>query len=52
MHWYDHMNWGWGGGLMMIVWVVLIAAVIYWLIVPQTVTVISRQAQPESQWIS
>lgn len=29
---WGHMNWGWGGGLMMLVWVALIVAVIYWLI--------------------
>jgi putative membrane protein len=26
------MNWGWGGGIMMIFWVVLIVALIYWVI--------------------
>ncbi len=29
---WDHMNWGWGGGIMMIFWIGLITAVIYWLI--------------------
>jgi putative membrane protein len=32
MHWYDHMNWGWGGGLMMILWIVLLAALIFWIV--------------------
>lgn len=32
MHWCDHMNGGWGGGLMMILWLVLIAVIIYWII--------------------
>lgn len=29
---WDHMNWGWGGGIMMVFWVVLIIALIYWII--------------------
>lgn len=48
MHWYDHMNWGWGGGLMMIVWVVLIAAVIYWLIRAANRNGNQPTSQPES----
>ena len=32
MDWYDHMNWGWGGGFMMIFWIVLLAVLIYWII--------------------
>lgn len=32
MHWYDHMNWGWGGGLMMILWIVLLVAIIFWIV--------------------
>lgn len=30
MHWYNHMSWGWGGGLMMILWIVLLIALIFW----------------------
>jgi putative membrane protein len=26
------MNWGWGGGLMMILWIVLLGALIYWIV--------------------
>lgn len=26
------MNWGWGGGLMMILWIILLGALIYWII--------------------
>lgn len=29
MHWGDHMNWGWGGGIMMILWIILLAAAVY-----------------------
>lgn len=32
MHWYDHMNWGWGGGLMMILWILVLAALIFWIV--------------------
>jgi putative membrane protein len=32
MGWGNHMNWGWGGGLMMILWVVVIAALVYWFV--------------------
>jgi putative membrane protein len=28
----DHMSWGWGGGIMMILWMILIAALIYWVV--------------------
>jgi len=41
------MNWGWGGGLMMILWILVIAALIFWI-----VRAIQRngnqQYQPES----
>ncbi len=30
--WWDHMNWGWGGGFMMILWILLVAAIIYWVV--------------------
>ncbi|MDG5814978.1 SHOCT domain-containing protein [Chitinispirillales bacterium ANBcel5] len=30
--WHDHMWWGWGGVVMMILWIVLLAAIIYWII--------------------
>lgn len=26
------MNWGWGGGVMMILWMILLAALIYWIV--------------------
>ncbi len=28
----DHMNWGWGGGFMMILWIILLAVLIYWIV--------------------
>ena len=30
--WHDHMRWGWGGSVMMVLWIVLIAVLIYWII--------------------
>ncbi|KMQ49858.1 hypothetical protein CHISP_3211 [Chitinispirillum alkaliphilum] len=30
--WHEHMRWGWGGFVMMVLWIVLIAAIIYWVI--------------------
>lgn len=32
MNWCDHMNWGWGGGIMMILWMLLLAAIIIWIL--------------------
>jgi putative membrane protein len=29
MHWYDHMSMGWGGGLMMVFWIVVLVAAIF-----------------------
>ncbi|MFP4015366.1 MAG: SHOCT domain-containing protein [Chitinispirillaceae bacterium] len=29
---WGHMNWGWGGGLMMILWIVVIALIIFFLV--------------------
>jgi putative membrane protein len=26
------MSWGWGGGIMMILWMILIVALIYWVV--------------------
>lgn len=32
MNWCDHMNWGWVGGLMMILWIAILAGIIYWVV--------------------
>lgn len=28
----DHMDWGWSGGFMMILWVAITIAIIYWIV--------------------
>lgn len=44
----DHMGWGWGGGFMMIFWVVLTVAVIYWIIRAANHNVNQPASVPES----
>jgi len=45
---WDHMGWGWGGGFMMIFWIILIVAVIYWLIRAANRNANQSPSQPES----
>ncbi len=47
MHWCDYMNWGWGGGLMMILWIALLAGLIFW-IIKATQKGGNQLSQPES----